>query len=264
MVFVLGLDRHDGTPIATMPDHLWTQHSAEIKHRFEAQQQHDARMSHRKTANCCALGFTDFCKTFATVGGNTTQAMQDHAAATSTAPPPTAVPPTPVPGSTVIVMPDDGSNVVLYPPGAPKPTQTPVVAHHWHQPPRAKPKIKKAHGQGMSKGERKDLLANRMRKANVAGVGHGYGGGGQQGLVRGKGGLGPAWTRCEIEPPTEEKNMGSWTALVYCAEQQERLGVDESGKPVAPGTICPNSMNGLHCYTSRANVFKCMQCGAKK
>ena len=201
MVFVLGLDRLDGTPIATMPDHLWTQHSAEIKHRFEAQQQHDARMNHRKTASCCALlGFTDFCKTFATVGGNMTQAMQDHAAATSTAPPPTAAPPTTVPGSAVVaVMPDAGSNVVLCPPGAPKPTPTPAA----HQPPRAKPKIKKAHGQGMSKAERKELLANRMRKASPS-----------------------------------------------CNPAQ--------------GTICPNSMNGQHCYQSRANVFKCSQCGAKK
>jgi hypothetical protein len=216
MVVVLGLDRLDGTPIATMPDHLWSQHSAEIKHRFEAQQQHDACMNHEKTASCCALGFTDFCKTFATVGGNMTQAMRDHAAATA----PLLL--TTVAGPAITMMPDDGSNIVLSP-GAPQPT-----------PP------------------------------HVAGAA------GQRRVVGGKGGLGPAWTRGEIEPPTEEKNMGSWTARVYSAEQQQRLGINESGKPVAPvapvalDTICPNSMNGTHCYKSRANVFKCTQCGAKQ
>jgi hypothetical protein len=45
-------------------------------------------------------------------------------------------------------------------------------------------------------------------------------------------GLGPAWLRGEIEKPAEEKNYGSWTGMVYSAEQQNRLGVDENGKKV--------------------------------
>merc|ERR1712216_664845 len=45
--------------------------------------------------------------------------------------------------------------------------------------------------------------------------------------------VGPAWTRGEIEAPKGEKNMGTWTAAVYTAEQQARLGVDEAGKQVA-------------------------------
>ena len=45
------------------------------------------------------------------------------------------------------------------------------------------------------------------------------------------GALGPAWTRGEIEAPQGEKSMGSWTAAVYTAEQQARLGVDEVGGP---------------------------------
>ena len=45
------------------------------------------------------------------------------------------------------------------------------------------------------------------------------------------GALGPAWTRGEIEAPQGEKSMGSWTAAVYTAEQQARLGVDEVGRP---------------------------------
>ena len=49
--------------------------------------------------------------------------------------------------------------------------------------------------------------------------------------VGGKQGLGPAWTRGEIEAPQGEKSMGSWTAAVYTAEQQARLGVDEVGRP---------------------------------
>ena len=38
--------------------------------------------------------------------------------------------------------------------------------------------------------------------------------------VGGKQGLGPAWTRGEIEAPQGEKSMGSWTAAVYTPEQQ--------------------------------------------
>eukprot|EP00434_Breviolum_minutum_P038435 symbB.v1.2.034091.t1/scaffold4322.1/size41248/2 len=45
--------------------------------------------------------------------------------------------------------------------------------------------------------------------------------------------IGPAWTRGEIEKPTGTKDMGGWTSLVYTAEQQARLGVDESGNKVA-------------------------------
>merc|ERR1712216_527532 len=45
--------------------------------------------------------------------------------------------------------------------------------------------------------------------------------------------VGPAWTRGEIEAPKGEKNMGTWTAAVYTAEQQARLGVDEASKQVA-------------------------------
>jgi hypothetical protein len=77
--------------------------------------------------------------------------------------------------------------------------------------------------------------------------------------------IGPAWTRGEIEPPAGasrpfptgktwewsfdakarlvlpivtaalagKKNYGTWTAAIYTKEQQQRLGVDESGKPIA-------------------------------
>ena len=44
--------------------------------------------------------------------------------------------------------------------------------------------------------------------------------------------MGPAWTRGEIEAPTGEKDMGGWRAAVYTPEQQARLGVNESGKPL--------------------------------
>ena len=42
-------------------------------------------------------------------------------------------------------------------------------------------------------------------------------------------GIGPAWTRGEIERPAGSKDMGGWTAAVYTPEQQARLGVDEVG-----------------------------------
>jgi len=51
------------------------------------------------------------------------------------------------------------------------------------------------------------------------------------------GAIGPAWTRGEIEKPAGTKDMGGWTAGVYTAEQQARLGVDESGKPKAAAAV---------------------------
>jgi len=42
--------------------------------------------------------------------------------------------------------------------------------------------------------------------------------------------LGPPWTRGEGEKPAGERDMGTWTAAVYTAEQQARLGVDEHGQ----------------------------------
>ena len=44
--------------------------------------------------------------------------------------------------------------------------------------------------------------------------------------------MGPAWSRGEIEPPAGEKDMGTWVSAAYTAEQQARLGVDESGAPL--------------------------------
>ena len=51
-------------------------------------------------------------------------------------------------------------------------------------------------------------------------------------MLGGAGSLGPAWTRGEIEAPAGEKDMGTWVSAVYTAEQQARLGVDESGAPL--------------------------------
>lgn len=45
--------------------------------------------------------------------------------------------------------------------------------------------------------------------------------------------VGPAWTRGEIEKPAGTKDMGGWQGLVYTAEQQARLGVDEMGNKLA-------------------------------
>ena len=52
------------------------------------------------------------------------------------------------------------------------------------------------------------------------------------GLIGGAAGLGPAWTRGEIEPPAGEEDKGGWTARVYTAEQQSRLGVNADGTPL--------------------------------
>ena len=48
-------------------------------------------------------------------------------------------------------------------------------------------------------------------------------------VLGGAAGLGPAFTRGEIEPPAGEKTVGSATIGVYSEEQQSRLGVDEEG-----------------------------------
>ena len=50
-------------------------------------------------------------------------------------------------------------------------------------------------------------------------------------VMGGSRGIGPAWTRGEIERPAGEADMGGWTAGVYTAEQQARLGVDSNGNP---------------------------------
>jgi hypothetical protein len=49
-------------------------------------------------------------------------------------------------------------------------------------------------------------------------------------------GAGPAWTRGEMEPPTEETDMGGWFVALYSAEQRARLGVDVKGNVVTMST----------------------------
>ena len=47
------------------------------------------------------------------------------------------------------------------------------------------------------------------------------------------GAVGPAWTYDKsVEKPAGKKDMGGWEARVYTKEQQARLGVDETGKPI--------------------------------
>ena len=57
-------------------------------------------------------------------------------------------------------------------------------------------------------------------------------GGGAPHMVGGLGGIGPAWTRGEMERPAGEKDMGTWKAAIYTEEQQARLGVTEEGVPM--------------------------------
>ena len=66
--------------------------------------------------------------------------------------------------------------------------------------------------------------------------GHGHHDHQSKPLVGGGGGsIGPAWTYDpNVEKPAGKKDMGGWQALVYTEEQQKRLGVDETGKPVKP------------------------------
>ena len=72
--------------------------------------------------------------------------------------------------------------------------------------------------------------------------------------IGGKGGRGPAWARGEIEAPAGIKDMGTWQAAVYTAEQQKRLGVTETGEaaPQACATHPPMCSNALaHTGTHR-------------
>jgi len=72
----------------------------------------------------------------------------------------------------------------------------------------------------------------------------------------GGGGIGPAWTRGEIEKPAGTRNMGSWTSAVYTPEQQARLGVDEQGnKTVAPApTVRPAPTPTIHPASAPAST----------
>ena len=46
--------------------------------------------------------------------------------------------------------------------------------------------------------------------------------------------VGPSWTYDNtVEKPAGEKQVGSYALAVYTKEQQERLGLDEFGNPVA-------------------------------
>ena len=57
-------------------------------------------------------------------------------------------------------------------------------------------------------------------------------------------GLGPAWTRDEIEAPAATRDMGSWTASVYTAEQQARLNVDVNGQQCVSSAPMQSSQPG--------------------
>lgn len=65
-------------------------------------------------------------------------------------------------------------------------------------------------------------------------------------MLGGQAGLGPAWTRGEIEAPAGEKSVGTSTIGVYTSEQQSRLGVDEFGEMAAaepePESQAPNRL----------------------
>ena len=53
------------------------------------------------------------------------------------------------------------------------------------------------------------------------------------GMLGGQAGMGPAWTRGEMEAPAGEKTAGTSVQAVYTAEQQARLGVSETGEATA-------------------------------
>ena len=53
-----------------------------------------------------------------------------------------------------------------------------------------------------------------------------------KGITGGQAGLAPGWLRGDMEAPAGTKDMGTWTAAVYTAEQQARLGVDEAGNKI--------------------------------
>ncbi len=48
-------------------------------------------------------------------------------------------------------------------------------------------------------------------------------------VVGGAGGLPPHWVLAGLEAPAGSKNMGTYDAAVYTAEQMERLSIDEFG-----------------------------------
>ena len=60
----------------------------------------------------------------------------------------------------------------------------------------------------------------------MLGRGRDGGGGG------GGGGVTSAWLRGEIERPSGEMDMGTYSTLAYTQEQQSRLGVDSEGNKV--------------------------------
>jgi len=49
-----------------------------------------------------------------------------------------------------------------------------------------------------------------------------------------------------METPAAIKQMNGWVKHVYTAAQQDRLGVDEDGRPLRPRTVNPNHIAALH------------------
>ena len=56
-------------------------------------------------------------------------------------------------------------------------------------------------------------------------------------MCGGRGSIGPAWARGEVEKPRGQESRGTWTAAVYTLAQQARLNVDEKGSPVKVSTL---------------------------
>ena len=63
--------------------------------------------------------------------------------------------------------------------------------------------------------------------------------------------------RGEAEKPEETKDMGGWKALVYSAEQQARLGVNEMGEQLEK-TLMPLTMPGVYFkLINHTNICPC-------
>merc|ERR1719350_728441 len=70
----------------------------------------------------------------------------------------------------------------------------------------------------------------------------------------------PPWVQGEIEWPKCCKDMGLWTAVAFCEEQQRRLLVDEEGEPLGSGTptrpmACEGSSSSFGAPKNRSAIM---------
>jgi hypothetical protein len=66
-----------------------------------------------------------------------------------------------------------------------------------------------------------------------------------------------------LSSPATSAPMPLFAASLGQGDSEHQAGGDPRSAPTS-ASVCPTSMNGEHCYQSRANVSACVQCGVRQ